>query len=260
MIKKRHFIIKSKCDESNLQRFYSLFTSILNSQLGYRQFLAFLMGRNPIYVDLTILEEKGKDIGFVCTSFYRVKTDGGPITVARGITGIHPSARGGKLPSTLLCWKYMRYKFMHPKEEVYVVGFMASPILYSMMCNYTHLVYPKPGIKETEYMKKVRNNIIAAHGMTRDRVNDYTLRIQFQVCLSNEDVDRINSSNSKNIKLFLEYCPNYLNQEGILAIIPLSFYNISVSIWKCLVERPIKRMLRKLKYSEKRYFPKWKFN
>lgn len=238
----------SNFDEPNttLLELYKIFTETLNKGLTYREFRFFYFRNKPHYMDITFMEADNKPVGFLCVTFYKHILNAKMYTICRGAAGISEEYRGGKLPNWLLCWKYTDYKLKHPFERMYITGYMASPILYSMICNYTHKVYPKAGIAVPGHIHQLRENLITYYGLQKKVVAPFILKIHFQVSMNKTDEQRIYSSKDRNIKYYLKINPDFQQQIGVMTIVPVTWYNVSVSMFRGLLFKPLKKKSRKV--------------
>lgn len=207
-------------------QFYAIFRQTLNPDLEFRVFKAYFMQEKPVCIDLSFVYDQQRLIGFISTSFYRKEYLGRKITIARGAAGVLPGERGGKLPSFLLCRKYIAYKFRHPGEEIYITGYMANPILYSMMCKYTHRVYPKAGITTPAKITALKDAIL----QKQRRVGHHLVQLHFQVKLWEVDRERIDRSTDRDIRFYCALNPGYGQHLGLFTLIPLDLPNIASSI------------------------------
>lgn len=246
MLKQKHIAL-SNFDEPNtsLQELYRIFSETLNKNLTYREFRFFYFRNKPHYMDISFLSEGEKTVGFICVTFYRHQLGDKMYTICRGAAGIHENYRGGKLPNWLLCWKYIKYKLRHPSEKMYITGYMANPILYSMICKYTHKVYPKAGIKVPDCIHELRGKLISYYGLQKKVIAPFVLKIHFQVHMNTKDEKRIYESKDRDIKYYLQLNPDFQNQVGIMTLVPVTWYNVSISALRALLIKPVTKFIKR---------------
>jgi hypothetical protein len=237
----------SNFDEPNphLQELFTIFSATLNPALSYREFRFFYFRHKPHYMDISFLQDDGKTVGFICVTFYRHQLGNRQYTICRGAAGIHEDYRGGKLPNGLLCWKYIQYKLRHPMEEMVITGYMANPILYSMICKYTHKVYPKAGIAVPAHIHELRDKLINYYGLQKKVVAPFVLKIHFQVHMNNRDEQRIFSASDRDIRFYLALNPDFQRQIGVMTLVPVTWYNVFVSISRFVMVRPLRKFTTK---------------
>lgn len=252
MLTLRHVAL-SNFDEPNttLHELYAIFAATLNPDLSYREFRFFYFRHKPHRMDITFLQDGNKVAGFICVTFYKHTLDGKTYTICRGAAGIREGYRGGSLPSWQLCWHYIRYRLMHPTEKMYITGYMANPILYSMICRYTHKVYPKAGVPVPQHIHDLRDKLLQFYGMTKKVIRPFVLRIHFQVHLSDKDKQRIFTSTDKNVLFYLNLNPDFQQQAGVMTIVPVTWYNISVSAIRALLVKPLQKFFKGKKRPER---------
>ncbi len=233
--------------------FYRIFKSTLSPDIPMRVFYAYLFANKPIKIDLSFIYEDDELIGFIEASFYYTQLKGKRYTIARGAAGIIPGKSGGKLPSFELCIKYMRYKFKHPFENIFITGYMANPILYAMICNHTHRVYPKYGIPPSSFVNDLKIEILRANNLLTHLKDEHLVLLHFVVKLTEQQKARIEASrNSKHIGFYLKLNPDYGNKHGLFTIIPLDWRNIASSIWMGLIKKKIIFYTKSLGASQKK--------
>jgi hypothetical protein len=239
------------------QEFYTIFCKTLNPNLPFKVFKAYFFAQTPSGIDVSFVYVNNELVGFIEVSFYRNNFAGKKITIARGAAGILPN-KGAKLPSFGLCAKYMKYKLQNPLEEIYITGYMANPILYTMMCNYTHRVYPKHGIKITPKIMELKKDILTANNLIKHLKDDYLVKLHFQVQLHEKYVQRIEASrHNKHMAYYLSINPNYGGNYGVFTIIPLDWLNILASLLKSVQYFILKVITNKTKMAKK-YQPQQK--
>lgn len=259
MLKQKHIAL-SNFDEPNLplQELYKIFSETLNKNLTYREFRFFYFRHKPHYMDFSLLKDGDKTVGFICVAFYRHQLGDKIYTICRGAAGIHEDYRGGKLPNWLLCRKYIQYKLRHPLETMYITGYMANPILYSMICKYTHKVYPKAGIKIPGYIYELRDKLISFYGLQKKVIAPFVLKIHFQVHMNDKDEKRIFTSKDRDIEYYLRLNRDFQNQLGVMTLVPVTWYNVSVSAARGLIIKPVKKFIKRKIYRLQLKWRNWK--
>lgn len=213
-------------------KFYEIFCRTLKPDLNFRVFEAYFYASQPSCIDVSFIYFDKDLVGFIEASFYRKILGGKRITVGRGAAGILPN-RGAKLPSFGLCAKYIDYKMTHPFEEIYITGYMANPILYAMMCNYTHRVYPKVGISPSFKLLGLKYEILRSNNLLKSLKDEHLVALHFQVQLHPSHVERIEASrNDTHIGYYLSINPNFGGKYGLFTLVPLDWLNIMSSIVK----------------------------
>ncbi len=229
---------------ATLQKLYEIFEQTLNKGMTYREFRFFFFRHKPHFMDITFMDRDDRTVGVIVTTFYRHELEGTSYTICRGAAGIGDGQPKGSLPSWLLCWKYIRYRLLHPSEKMYITGYMASPLLYSMICKYTHLAYPKAGVRIPDSIHTLRDNLMKLYGMQKRVVAPFVVQLPFKVTSRPQDQQRIRESRDRDIVFYLKLNPHYKDGVGVLTIVPVTWYNITVTTLLALVWKPLVRKFR----------------
>ena len=56
-------------------------------------------------------------------------------------------------------------------------------------------------------------------------------------------IKRIYDSNNPDIKYYLGINPDFLNQMGVMTIVPERWSNIMANVWKAMIVRPLKKAM-----------------
>lgn len=223
---------------------YTIFSETLNKNYSYEEFLLFYFQGKPHYMDISFIKTDGRIIGFMCVAFYKHLLGSQTYTVCRGATGMKEEYRGGHFPSWNFYRKFIEYKLKHPFEKLYIIAYVANPLVYSMICKNAYKVYPKDGVSIPPSISRLREKILEFNGFSEKEIAPFVLKIHFQVNISLKDEERIFSSNDKYVQYYLDRNPYFQKQIGIMTIIPVSWRNISACTIRSL-KKPLKRFVRR---------------
>lgn len=226
-----------------LRRLFVILKATLCPEMSYRKFLKFYLNSNPHCMQITFLKDNGNDIGFFTCTYSYTQLAGKKSTICRVAIGILSQYQGGVMPFGLLCRRIIYYRMQNPFLPLYVVAYLANPIVYATIAKYTAAYWPSR-LKETPaFINKLKDNILVAGNMANLEVKPFVLRIHFAVHLSAALQKRIYESNNPDIKYYLGINPDFLNQMGVMTIVPVRWSNIIANIWKAMVIRPIKKAM-----------------
>ena len=145
------------------------------------------------------------------------------------------------MPFSLLCRRIIYYRMQHPFHPIYMVAYLANPIVYATIAKYTAAYWPSR-LKETPtFINKLKGSILVAGQMAHLEVRPFVLRIHFPVQFSEATLKRIYASNNLDIKYYLDINPDFINQMGVITIVPVRWFNIIANIWKAMIIRPFKK-------------------
>lgn len=243
-LKKEHYTITDfQKPDPLLRRLFLILKATLCPEMSYFKFLKFYLNSKPHCIQLTFLQEQGNDIGFFTCTYSYTKLADQKSTICRVAIGILSQFQGGAMPFGLLCRRIIYYRMQNPFQPIYMVAYLANPIVYATIAKYTAAYWPCR-LKETPaFINELKDSILVAGQMENLEVRPFVLRIHFAVHLSDVLIKRIHDSNNPDIKYYLGINPGFLNQMGVMTIVPVRWYNIIANIWKAMIVRPLKKAM-----------------
>ncbi len=207
-------------------KLYSIFKDTLNPGMDFRVFRKYYYTEGFQYIDVSFLEINKKTVGFCAAAFYNSGKGKNDFVLARSATGILQEARGQGLPKWILYLKYIKYKTIHPLSNLVLSGYIANPLIYAMICKYTGIVYPRLSQQIPAGFTGLRKQILQRSGIDKAPDNDFVFKIHFQVNMGADILKRITDSKDIYVKYFLSINPRFLEQFGLMVIIPVTWENI----------------------------------
>ena len=228
---------------------YSLFKTTLNPDLSEREFYFYYCYDKPEHVHITFVKYNNDYAGFLSVSEYKKILAGKEHIICRVAVGLLNEFRGGNFPVSRLCGKIMQYKLKHPFCNMYLTAYLANPLMYAMICKYTHQVYPRVNRKVSNKINALRLAVLKNAGMLKKEIEPFVTKIHFRVCLGLEDKMRIERSKNENVHYYLKKNPDYENQIGLMVILPVSWLNITATLYKACLKRPVLKYISNIKLS-----------
>lgn len=229
------------------KKLHELFKATLNPDLSEKEFYFYYRYDKPERVRITFINYNNETVGFISVSEYKKKLLNKEHIICRVAVGLLPEYRKGNFPVGKLCSRIMWYKLSHPFCTMYLTGYLANPLMYGMICKYTHQVYPKYNQRVNDKISALRLAVLKNAGMIKKEIMPFVLKIHFKVCLGYEDKMRIQSSSDKNVLYYLEKNPGYTEQNGLMVILPVSWLNIAATLYKACMKRPALKYLLALR-------------
>lgn len=225
-----------KCQFSNphFSNLYELFEKTLKPGMQPREFELYYHSRKLQYIDVTFCYLGNQIIGFCAAAFYATELSGQMAFLGRAATGILPTHRGRALPKWALYYKYIRFKLRYPFKKLILTAYVANPIIYAMICKYTAWVWPRKEGKLPADIQTLKEAVLKNSGLRGKEKNLFVVKIHFHVHLSEDILTRIYTSRDKHLHYFLQLNPGFMEQDGVLVIIPVSWMNILFTILRFL--------------------------
>jgi hypothetical protein len=229
-----------------LRRLYQVVKATLCPGMTYRFFLGFYLNSKPHCIQVTFMQHQNRDIGFfTCSYSFQPLIDRQPV-ICRIAIGILSEFHGGSMPFGALCRRLIGYKLLHPQRTVYMVAYLANPLVYATIAKYTGEYWPSRVKATPDFINKLKDNILEAGNLKRNEVRPHVLRIHFEVQFSAALQKRIYESCNPDVKFYLQLNPDFLKQMGVMTIVPVRWSNIAVNTWKVMIYKPLKKMLHRI--------------
>lgn len=230
-------------DNALIDMLYNIFKLTLNPALTRLEFNRYFFSQHPDTMEVTFIWKDNNLAGFCTSAAYPRKLNGKKIVILRSAFGLLDEYKNGRFPLHGLFYKYIRYKLRHPFTAVYVAGFMANPLMYAMICKYTLTCYPRRNKPAPPHIIDFKNSLLESMNLLKKEEQPFVLKIHFQVKFKDADLQRFESSMDKDVNYFMSINPGYTNQMGVLVLIPVTFFNMSFTLFRYLT-RKIRKALR----------------
>ncbi len=215
---------------------FAIFRATLKPDLSFREFKAYYHSAHLEYIDVTFVLVRGRVVGFCSAAFYMSMMGERPMVIGRAATGILERYRGRTLPKWKLYWKYIAYWLRHPLRPIVLSAYVANPLIYAMICKYTGIAYPHPLEPVPAGIVRLKNELSGR----RDE-DGFVMPIHFSVAMGQREQQRIQTSRDPAVQYFVKINPRFLQQYGVLVIIPVDLRNILWSCWKFAYYRLVGR-------------------
>ncbi len=227
---RRKQVIIKNCTESNddFMRLYYIFRSTLRPDMAFREFTLYYYSKKLEYIDVTFLYHENLVAGFCAAAFYSFNSTGQLRTIGRSATGFLEDYQGKALPKWVLYYKYIRYKQSHPFKQLILTAYVANPLVYSMICKYTGIVYPRHTVQADEKIVKMKEQVLSSSGLSKRESTPFAVKIHFDVQKGEKLLQRIKDSSDKHVQFFIEQT-HLQPQITLLVIIPVSWLNITLT-------------------------------
>jgi len=155
-------------------------------------------------------------------------------SVVAGTTAVFRAEAGLLLPYrpkhstlSLAFAEFCRYKCLHPSRKAYYLGTLVHPSSYHLIFRHFYEMYP-------DYRRETPPHILHSMGEIAKnfgiepvrRDNPQIVRVGWRVRNDRESLGYWLHSDKPDVKFFLKTNPRYLEGEGLLTLIPLSWKNL----------------------------------
>jgi hypothetical protein len=224
-----------------LRRLYDIVKATLCPGMDYRFFLRFYLGSKPHCMQITFLRAGGEDVGFFTCTYAFQQLQGRQVVIGRVAIGILPVYQKGAMPLAALCRRIIGYKLRHRLHKVYLVLYLANPIVYAAVAANTAVCWPSRHKAAPPHILALKDAILEASNLKKAEVHPFVLLIHFPVHLPPALLERIYKSENPYVKFYLAQGVKIEKQMGLMTIVPVRWGNILANIWKAMVRRPLKK-------------------
>jgi hypothetical protein len=232
--------------QPELRRLYLILKATLCPEINYRYFLRFYLASKPHCMQITFLQHNGVDVGFFTCTYSTQLLMEKERTICRVAIGLLEAYQGGKMPFAALCLRIIQYKLKNPFSSLFMVAYLANPLVYASIARYTAEFWPRHKVDTPEFIVKLKDEILEAGNMKKYEQGPFVLKIHFHVHFPPALFKRMLESRDSNVKYYFEINPNPQEQMGVMTIVPVRWMNIVANIWKAMIIRPAKKLKRKL--------------
>jgi hypothetical protein len=236
-------VILRECsvEDKDYMELYGIFRATLKPDISFREFKAYYQSSRLEYIDITFILAQGRVVGFCSAAFYTGMVGERMTVIGRAATGILEEYRGRTLPKWKLYWKYIAYWRRHPLRTILLSAYVANPLIYAMICKYTGIAYPHPLAPAPAAIVKLKNALMRQQRPGVPAEDGFVMPIHFSVAIGKKEQERIRASRDPAIGFFVQINPRFLQQYGVLVIIPIGLRNILWSSWKFVYHKLIRR-------------------
>ncbi|MEM0996941.1 MAG: hypothetical protein AAGN35_07675 [Bacteroidota bacterium] len=207
-------------------RLYRIFNRVITGRLDREHIRARLRG--ACEVNLIFIKRGKQDIGFGLATYYKARMGAETIYFVRPALGILKDVRGGIGRKALKQYItfYIQFKMRHPFHRVYIFSAPVSPIVYAGTAKYWRESYPRYDVPTPSRIERVRQAGLAHFGL--QEVRPGILKHGFIPEIDGKDRERFAATrkNNPHVDFFFVQNPNFLQDEGLIVIVPVNFRSI----------------------------------
>lgn len=241
------FIANCNWQNDDFRKLYLIFRLTICPGMSEAKFEAYYKSQKLEYIDVSFFYTGEVIAGFCAAAFYKAEAAGKSFIIARSATGILPEYRGHALNKWLLYRKYMRYKWQHLSQKLILTIYASNPLIYSMVCKYTGIVYPRTGQQVPNSIIYLKDEILKNNGLQKQESAPFVVQINFEVTKTEQLKTVASTSKNRHIRFFVDQT-GLQYRSTLLLIIPVSLVNILMCIGRFLFYF-ITRSLRQCKHT-----------
>ena len=226
-----------------IDKLFSLHQHIFGG-LDRDEFVALVIDSPCEWTRIRIYKNKQDEwVGFCAVHRYSFLVDNRKLAVFRAQAGILRSYRGRSMTLWFGFSEAIKYHLQHPFRSVYYFGGFLHPSVLYLFSRYIHEFYPRPDIAIPEKTRRLMF-VLADRFRMQPVAGQHELVRHFgaRTLESQEDREYWQKNQNPTVKFYIATNPGYADGNALLALMPLTFYNISVSLFYFLKSK-LRRML-----------------
>jgi hypothetical protein len=207
------------------------------SGVSKEDFLGYAFNPNAERIRILVFEgPTGEMVGYIATQFFRQPVKGRIYPVFRAEAGILPRFRGQHATVSYGLWEAAQYKLRHPFQRVFYLGMLVHPSSYHLIAKHFCRVYPSRLRATPPQMLELMAQLADAFGTARVDGDPLRRKVGW---ISREPPEEPGHSPEAlaDARFFAEKNPGYQHGDGLVALVPLTFANIIVGVWRFLLTR-----------------------
>lgn len=229
-----------------MRRLYLIVKETLCPEMDYRFFLHFYLSSKPHHLQVSFLQLNGKDIGFFTCAYAFMPFRNRQVVICRVAIGVLTAYHGGVMPFAALCRRMIAYKLRRPLREVYMVAYLANPIVFSTIARYTAEHWPCRREPPARILQ-LKETILKVGNLAKHEIRPWVIKLHFHVALPPELLRRIYASKDPGVQFYLQKIPEVNGEYGLMTIVPVRWGNVLSNLWKVLVVRMVKKQWKTLR-------------
>lgn len=168
-----------------------------------------------------------------------------PFVIFRAEAGILRSYRGRSQTLWFAFSEAIKYRIRHPFCETYYLGSFVHPSVLYMFSRYFSQYYPRANTPTPNQIKDLMLELANIFHLEPVEKQDVLVRkVGWITNESAEDRSFWQNHTHQIVKFYIKTNPGYINGNGLLTLVPLTFGNIFISVAKFMKNKLIRRFFR----------------
>lgn len=171
-------------------------------------------------------------IGYFGVHRFEKNVEGRPLVVFRGEVGLLPAYR--RKDANLSFWwtEAARFKFLHPRKQVYFFFAPVSPSFYAMAARYTHRVYPGRSLEMPADALGLLTHLAPQFGLPPvEGENPLVRKVGWVALATRQEQDFWRSTRNPYVRFYIDANPGFGEGNGLLTLIPVTIANALLSLF-----------------------------
>ncbi len=194
-----------------------------------KSFAGYIFHPHAVRTRIKIFRNDQKEpVGYFSIHLFEIRSiDSGIRAIFRAEAGLLLPYRRKHSTLSLAFAEFLRYKCRHPNRKAYFLGTLVHPSSYHLVFRHFYEMYPTCRCETPPQILDLMRDIAKHFGIEPVcRDNPLIVRVGWGVRNGRESLDFWSHSDEPDVQFFLKTNPRYLEGEGLLTLIPLSWKNL----------------------------------
>lgn len=196
------------------------------------EFVSYVIDSPADYTRIRIYKNKRQEwIGYCAVHRFNKPVSDRPLTIFRAEAGILREYRGSNQTLWFAFREAIKYRIVHPFCDIYYLGSFVHPSVLYMLSRYFGKCYPAANKPLPDVTKELMLELASIFGLAPvEKQNALVRKVGWITKESAEDRNFWQNHTNEVVKFYIQTNPGYVNGNGLLTLVPLTFGNISISL------------------------------
>ena len=184
-------------------------------------------------------------VGYFAVHRFEKRVDDKPLVIFRAEAGLVPEYRHKNADIYFWFKEAMKFKIVHPNEEMYYFVCPVNPSVYARFAKYMYKAYPKYDCIIPPHIKKLMMQLADEFDLKIiDQNNPFVRKVGWITQATEEERVFWQSCNNPHVRFYIDLNPDFNKGNGVLTLMPLTFLNLLISFFSFFMYYTIKKKIR----------------
>lgn len=188
---------------------------------------------------------KEKIVGYFAVHRFEKCINSKLLVIFRAEAGLVPEYRHKNADIYFWFKEAMKFKIIHPNEEIYCLFCPVNPSIYAIFAKYMYKAYPKYSCTIPPHIKNLMMQLADEFNLKMiDQNNPFVRKVGWITKAIEEEKLFWQSCNNPHIQFYINLNPDFNKGSGVLTLMPITFLNLIISFFSFFIYYALKRSIR----------------
>jgi hypothetical protein len=202
-------------------------------------FIAYVVASPAEWTRIRIYKNTQNDwVGYCAVHRFHKQVENRKLVIFRAEAGILRLYRGRRMTLWFGFTEAIKYRLRHPFKSIYYFGSFVHPSVLYMFARYMHKLYPLPDVAIPEKIKRLMLKLGDIFYLEPiEGQHEFVRNVGWITLESKDDREFWQHHQNATVKFYIRTNPDYVNGNGLLILMPLTFSNIFLSLFRFLIDK-----------------------